>query len=81
MQQRETKRYAVCVRDRAILIVDAVSIDEALARAYQVVEAVEQMQTADPFSIRLLPDDEPARVTYLRDGYFQLLAETSSTKH
>lgn len=80
---RETQRYAICVRDNAVLIVDATSVDEALDRAHQVMHLVERApRTGETFTVRPMPPSEPARVDYFTAGYFQMLAESSSsTKH
>lgn len=71
-------RYAICVEDEAVLVVDAADVKEALERAHQVRHVVARATAGADifFTARRMNADEPARVDYFRDGHFQLLSET-----
>lgn len=69
-------RYAICVEDADVLVVDATSARKALERVEQVRHAVQPINLNSPFTVREMQKDETARVKYFRDSYFQPLSQT-----
>ncbi len=80
LKSKNLSRYAICLEDEAVLIVDAVDLNEALERAQQVRHVLVHEAVANHldlvFTAPKMDEDEPSRVEYFCDGYFQLFSQT-----